>query len=79
MFAYHSTQCQKVLDKRGISVHFLIDNDGTIYQTLDLQHAAFHAGKVNRKSVGVEISNAYYPKVSKHLCSVKALAKDPLN
>jgi hypothetical protein len=40
-----STQCQKVLDKRGISVHFLIDNDGTIYQTLDLQHAAFHAPK----------------------------------
>lgn len=57
-----STQCQKVLDKRGISVHFLIDNDGTIYQTLDMQHAAFHAGKVNRKSVGVEISNAYYTK-----------------
>lgn len=57
-----SGQCQKVLDKRGISVHFLIDNDGTIYQTLDLQHAAFHAGNVNRKSVGVEISNAYYPK-----------------
>ena len=57
-----STQCQKVLDKRGISVHFLIDNDGTIYQTLDLQHAAYHAGNVNRKSVGVEIANAYYPK-----------------
>ena len=57
-----SAQCQKVLDKQDISVHFLIDNDGTIYQTLDLQHAAFHAGKVNRKSVGVEISNAYYPK-----------------
>ena len=57
-----ATQCQKVLDKRGISVHFLIDNDGTIYQTLDMQHAAFHAGKVNRKSVGVEISNAFYTK-----------------
>jgi N-acetyl-anhydromuramyl-L-alanine amidase AmpD len=54
--------CQRVLDKRGISVHFLIDNDGTIYQTLDLQHAAWHAGNVNRKSVGVEISNGYYPK-----------------
>lgn len=59
-----SNSCQKVLDKRGISVHFLIDNDGTIYQTLDLQHAAFHAGssRANRPSVGVEISNAYYPK-----------------
>tara|TARA_Y100000592_G_scaffold98202_1_gene170716 strand:- start:3242 stop:3697 length:456 start_codon:yes stop_codon:yes gene_type:complete len=45
-------------------VHFLIDNDGTIYQTLDMQHGAWHAGseRVNRASVGVEISNAYYPK-----------------
>ena len=59
-----SHSCQKVLDKRNISVHFLIDNDGTIYQTLDMQHGAWHAGseRVNRASVGVEISNAYYPK-----------------
>ncbi len=58
-----SKACQAVLDKRGISVHFLIDNDGTIYQTLDMQHGAWHAGseRVNRASVGVEISNAYYP------------------
>jgi len=56
--------CQDVLTKRGISVHFLIDNDGTIYQTMDMQHAAWHAGtsRVNRASVGVEITNAYYPK-----------------
>jgi hypothetical protein len=60
----NSESCQEVLDKRGVSVHFLIDNDGTIYQTLDLQHAAWHAGssRTNRPSVGVEISNAYYPK-----------------
>ena len=60
----NSKSCQSVLDKRGISVHFLIDNDGTIYQTLDLQHAAWHAGsaRANRASAGVEISNAYYPK-----------------
>jgi len=59
-----SRSCQRVLDKRGISVHFLIDNDGTIYQTLDIQHGAWHAGseRVNRASVGVEISNAYYTK-----------------
>ena len=42
----------------------MIDNDGTIYQTLDLQHAAWHAGseRTNRPSIGVEITNAYYPK-----------------
>ena len=59
-----SRSCQRVLDKRGISVHFLIDNDGTIYQTLDMQHGGWHAGseRVNRASVGVEISNAYYTK-----------------
>jgi hypothetical protein len=56
-----STSCQRVLDRRGISVHFLIDNDGTIYQTGDLQHVFWHAGssKINAKSIGVEISNAY--------------------
>ena len=60
----NSRSCQRVLDKRGISVHFLIDNDGTIYQTLDMQHGAWHAGseRANRASVGVEISNAYYLK-----------------
>ena len=57
-----SESCLKVLNKRGLSVHFLIDNDGTIFQTLDTQHNAWHAGNLNRHSVGVEISNAYYPK-----------------
>lgn len=60
----NSPSCQRVLDKRGVSVHFLIDNDGTIYQTMDLQHGAWHAGssRANRASAGVEITNAYYPK-----------------
>jgi hypothetical protein len=42
-------------------VHFCIDNDGTIYQLLDTNHAAWHAGskKHNHSSIGVEISNAY--------------------
>ena len=59
-----SRSCARVLARRGISVHFMIDNDGTIYQALDTQHAAWHAGsrKWNNASIGVEISNAYYPK-----------------
>tara|TARA_Y100000592_G_scaffold15530_1_gene22792 strand:- start:20123 stop:21037 length:915 start_codon:yes stop_codon:yes gene_type:complete len=59
-----SESCHNILEKRGISVHFLIDNDGTIYQTMDMQHAAWHAGteRTNRASVGVEITNAYYPR-----------------
>ena len=62
-----SESCATVLNKRGISVHFLIDNDGTIYQMLDTQHKAWHAGIPkyeggNEKGIGVEISNAYYLK-----------------
>ena len=62
-----SESCFKVLNKRGISVHFLIDNDGTIYQILDTQHKAWHAGITsgiggNPKGIGVEIANAYYTK-----------------
>lgn len=59
-----SESCFKVLQNRGLSVHFLIDNDGTIYQTMDINDVAYHAGSKtwNDKSIGVEISNAYYPK-----------------
>jgi len=62
----NSKACFEVLNRtdRSASIHFAIDNDGTIYQFLDMNHIAWHASKrtVNRKSVGVEISNAYYPK-----------------
>ena len=59
-----SESCYRVLKNRGISVHFGIDNDGTIYQYMDCNHIAWHAGssKWNNNSIGVEISNAYYPK-----------------
>ena len=59
-----SSSCERVIAKRGISIHFCIDNDGTIYQLLDTQHAAWQAGgrKWNHDSIGVEISNAYYTK-----------------
>lgn len=48
----------KVLqDIRGLSVHFMIDLDGTIYQTLDVKERAWHATIANDRSVGVEIAN----------------------
>jgi N-acetyl-anhydromuramyl-L-alanine amidase AmpD len=59
-----SRQCFKVLhDLRDLSVHFLLDLDGTIYQTLDLKERAWHASASNDRSVGVEIANlgAYGP------------------
>lgn len=59
-----SRQCFKVLqDMRGLSVHFMLDVDGTIYQTLDVKERAWHATTSNDRSVGIEIANigAYPP------------------
>jgi N-acetylmuramoyl-L-alanine amidase len=53
-----SRQCFKVLhDVRDLSVHFMLDLDGTIYQTLDVKERARHAGGVNDRSIGIEIAN----------------------
>lgn len=58
--------CYNVLhNQRGLSVHFMVDNDGTVYQGLDLADCAFHAGGVNEVSIGIELQNrgdaARYP------------------
>ena len=53
-----AAMCYDVLhNQRGLSVHFLVDNDGTIYQTLDVADCAFHAGGVNEISIGIELQN----------------------
>ncbi|TAJ21182.1 MAG: N-acetylmuramoyl-L-alanine amidase [Planctomycetota bacterium] len=52
-----SRECFRVLqDARVLSVHFLLDADGAIYQTLDLADTAWHARQANPRSVGVEIA-----------------------
>ena len=59
-----SRQCFKVLhDLRGLSAHFLLDLDGTIYQTLDVKERAWHATTSNSRAVGIEIAHpgAYPP------------------
>tara|TARA_Y100001938_G_scaffold131219_1_gene188070 strand:+ start:9214 stop:10062 length:849 start_codon:yes stop_codon:yes gene_type:complete len=55
-------RCKRVLQARKISTHFCIDNDGVIHQYVDTNHVAWHAGKVNKYSIGVDFSNAYYTK-----------------
>lgn len=63
-----SSQCFFILhDIRGLSVHFMLDADGTIYQTLDLKERAWHATKSNDRSIGIEIANiGAYPKDQKN-------------
>jgi N-acetyl-anhydromuramyl-L-alanine amidase AmpD len=55
---HSSHQCHAVLLERGLSVHLMLDADGTVYQALDLALAsAWHAGPANSRSVGVEVCN----------------------
>lgn len=59
-----SESMAKVVNRRGIGIHFGIDNDGTIYQLKDTQYGVFHAGNRygNKWGIGLEIANAYYTK-----------------
>jgi hypothetical protein len=53
-----SRRCFRTLhDERGLSVHFLLDLDGTIYQTLDVKERAWHATVANDRAVGIEIAS----------------------
>ena len=52
-----SRTCFKVLNDRHLAVQFMLDIDGTIYQTMDLEEQAAHATKANGRSVGIEIAN----------------------
>jgi N-acetyl-anhydromuramyl-L-alanine amidase AmpD len=58
-----SKTCYQVLLDRKLSVHFMLDVDGTLYQGLDLADRAWHATRSNPRSIGVEIANlgAYPP------------------
>jgi len=52
-----------------LSIHFMCDLDGTIYQTIDLKERARHATIANNRSIGIEIAN---------LGSYRETEKDPL-
>ncbi len=53
-----SRTCFEILhDKRGLSVQFMLDLDGTLYQTMDLKESAWHATIANSRSIGIEIAN----------------------
>jgi N-acetylmuramoyl-L-alanine amidase len=53
-----SKSCFAVLrDRPGLSGHFMLDLDGTIYQMLDLRERAVHATTSNERAIGSEIAN----------------------
>jgi len=57
-----AASCKRVLEKRNISTHFVIDNDGTIVQLVDPNNVAWHAKGANNVGIGIDISCAYYTK-----------------
>ena len=62
--ALSAKSAHKILLKRNLAYHGVIDNDGTFVQFLDFgKHAAWHAGRgFNTHSIGISISNAVYKK-----------------
>jgi len=72
-----AASCKRVLEKRNISTHFVIDNDGTIVQLVDTNNIAWHAKGANKYSIGVDISCAYYTKYMS-VYTKKGLGQRPL-
>ena len=47
----------ETLQQRGLSVHFILSDNGTLFQTLDCRERAYHIGENNAMSVGIEIDS----------------------
>ncbi len=58
---YSARDCYRVLLSRGFSTHFMVDWDGTIYQSTDVARKAIHASSeflpdVNGRSIGIDMN-----------------------
>jgi N-acetyl-anhydromuramyl-L-alanine amidase AmpD len=47
----------ETLRERGLSVHFVVEADGTVWQFADCDRRCSHAGPANGWSIGIEIVN----------------------
>lgn len=54
----------ETLRERGLSVHFVVEADGTVWQFADCDRRCSHAGAANGWSIGVEIVNPAGPELS---------------
>lgn len=55
--ASDASRCFAILVNRGLSTHFIIDWDGTIFQTADVLWVTYHAGEYNKESIGIDLNN----------------------
>lgn len=47
------------LIKNGTGVHFMVDQDGTIFSYNDPKFQVYHANEMNSRSIGIEVINIY--------------------
>lgn len=52
-----------VLCSRGLSTHFVINYDGTLYQLLDCYHCAWATGDNNNLCVAIDMNNPVFPEL----------------
>lgn len=43
-----------------LSVHYIVDRDGSVTQHAPIEEACVHAGRLNGRSVAIEVVNRYY-------------------
>jgi hypothetical protein len=49
---------RRVLLRRGLSTHYEVERDGTIYEYLDPEkYVAYHAGAANDQSIGIDMTH----------------------
>lgn len=74
-----ASKTYNTLKNRKLSIHYIIDRDGTVYYVLDEDKKAFHAENLNSRSIGIEIVNTgrkdmeYTPE---QYASIKSLIDD---
>ena len=56
-----ATDTFNVLCKRGLSTHFDINYDGTLYQFMDCYHTAWATGDNNSMSIAIDMNNPVFP------------------
>ncbi len=54
---FSAQDTMKVLSKRGLSVHYVLDKDGALYRLVPEEEIAWHAAGRNADSIGIEIVN----------------------
>ncbi|MFA5625078.1 MAG: N-acetylmuramoyl-L-alanine amidase [Bradymonadales bacterium] len=58
-----ATETFNVLCSRGLSTHFVINYDGTLFQFLDCYHCAWATGDNNNLCIAIDMNNPVFPEL----------------